>query len=90
MLLEQAGEALQHLLALPGRAITPDAGLEGPAGSRDCAIDIGCIAGSHLCDHLSVPRRDVVEGFARNRIDKSAVDKGLALEGNPAANGGHV
>ena len=44
VLFEQAGEALKHLLALLRRAVAPHAGVEGPAGGLDGAVDIFGVA----------------------------------------------
>ena len=78
MLVDQIGEALQHLLAVRGRHIRPGALLEDLARGLDGAIHVFLVAFGHLVDDLACRGVDVVEGLAGGRGQVFAVDEGLA------------
>ena len=83
---DQFGKADQHLLAFSRMKTAPASVIEGLARLAGGKIDIIGIAGCNLRQHLAGGRIDAVEGGARRRLAKSAIDKGCRGQCQPLGN----
>jgi len=72
--LHDVGDRVQHAGALARQGLGPFAGLEGPLGGGDGAVDVRGLAGGGRQVRLVGHRVEHLEGVAVDRVDELAVD----------------